>query len=274
MTLHRGLPVLASAVLAIALAAVRPPAAGAQSLLLEQENVSYVGFELLKPHFPHSYNNGLTTLSIYASVRYKVSEQTAVVAEIPYAHWDPKSSSYDSEAQAGNIYLGLEHLNVTSGSGTELGIRLPTAGHSDTGRATRVSAYSDLNRWEGAYDELWAIQAAFNFRFVNQKGMRFRLRVGPYLFIPTNGADTELMGLYAVHAYRLGEKGQVTVGFSGRMLMTEAGPDLAGRTFHQFDMGGSLYLQRLRPGVNVRVPLDSNGGVHIVYGFQLGVLID
>lgn len=275
MTFRRSLPVLTTALLVAALSAFGPPAAGAQSLLLEQENVSYVGFELLKPHFVHGGNIGFMTLSTYASVRYKVSEQTAVVAELPYANYDPKSSFYDSEDQVGNIYLGIEQLEGHSGLGTELGVRLPTAGKSGTGSATAVSVFSDVNRWEGAYDELWAIQAAVSYRQVDQQGVGFRLRVGPYLFIPTNGADAEVMGLYAFQGYYLADGGQVTAGISGRILITESG-NFGQRTFHQLDLGGSLHLQQFRPGVSVRIPLDTNyiDVVDLVYGFQLGVLID
>ena len=51
---------------------------------------------------------------------------------------------------------------------------------------------------------------------------------------------------------------ELAAGLSGVMILTEDDLDLGDRTIHQLHAGASLDLGALRPGIQVRRPLDED----------------
>jgi len=260
------------ATLLLLAAAFRP--AAAQSLVLTQDDFSYVGLEVLKPEFDSGSNVGFFTVATYAVLHYKVQPDLAVVAEIPYAHYDPDHFG-DSEGSVGDIYLGLERRAARDGAAFELGLRIPMASE-DNESAIAVGYFSDVNRSEGFLPKVATVVAAGNYRYLDVNGLGVRLRLSPSLDIPTERGDSELYGLYALQFIYLGPQAEATFGFSGRILVTESDLDLGQRTVHQLDAAVSLAGHKVRPGLQLHVPVDDfyQDIVDAVIGAQVTVALD
>jgi len=256
------------------LAAVSSPALG-QSLLLSQDDINYFGIEGLKPDFSEGANVSFLTFAAYASFRYKVNPALAVVAEIPFSHYDPDTYG-DAESMLGDIYLGFEGRAGREGVAMEFGVRLPTA-TEDKFSALVVGVYSDVNRWEAFLPKVVSFIPAINYRDLNQNDVGFRIRVAPSVDIPTEGGgDAELYGLYAAQFIYMGREAEVTAGFSGRVLVTESDLDFGQRSLHQFDAAVSLTSSNVHPGFHVRLPLDKDltDFLDVVFGFQVAAIVE
>lgn len=261
------------AVIVLLVAAARPVAA--QSLLLTQDDFNYVGFEILKPEFDGDSNTSFLTLAAFATLRYKVQPNLAVVAEIPYARYDPKQYG-SSESTVGDLYLGLEERAARDGASFEFGVRIPMASE-DKGAAETVGIFSDVNRWEAFLPKVFSVVIGANYRYLDADGLGVRLRLAPSLDVPTEGGgDSEVYGLYTVQFIYLGPQAEVTVGLSGRVWITEGALDFGQRSVHQLDAAVSLAGQKVRPGLQLRVPVDEDfqDVVDAVVGLQVAVVLD
>lgn len=273
MTFRRILLLFVSAAV-VCLPAFRPPAAGAQSLFLTQDDLSYVGFEVLRTQFDGSSDMSILTLTGYATVHYKIDPTVALVVELPYARYDPEG--YGHQSTQGDFYIGLEQRAARSGPSFEFGVRLPTTSESK-GAAATVGIFSDLNRWEAFLPKVFSIVPAVNYRYVDAQGLGIRLRGAPSVDIPTEeGGDAEVYGLYAIQFIYLGSGGEATLGVSGRILLTEDDLDFGQRSLHELDASVTLAGTKVRPGLQLRIPIDDDyqDFVDAVFGLQLTILID
>src|SRR5438067_1628025 len=80
---------------AIAIAAFHPGRACAQSPWLERGGSTSVLLEILKPDFKAT-GVGFSTLASFVSVRRPLSGDVALIAELPFAHWQYSGASGSS----------------------------------------------------------------------------------------------------------------------------------------------------------------------------------
>ena len=239
-----------------------------QSLLLPHDE-NYFGIELLKPDFDGD-EVSFESFTLFATLRHLIHDDIAIVIEAPFSTYDARS--FDSEIATGNLYAGLERRKPGRPYSWEFGIRFPTA-PDNNGSARLVGVLSDVNRWEGFFNDLLVFVGGASVRYVNPPGFGFRGRIAQTLWIPTEIGDVDLFGLYSAHFFYLGEQVEFTGGLSGRILLTEDNLDIGERTFHQLDLAGVFRATQTWTGVHIRVPLDEGlvDIVNIVFGFQLGV---
>lgn len=265
------MPLMASVVVGLGLGIAAVPAAG-QSLLLDSRHDNTISLEILKPNFEAgptiSGQVGFFTQAYYLTLRYTASKGIVFVADLPFANADDAFSR--SPNTVGNPYIGIETQSESSAWSGEFGVRLPVASENNA-IAVRTGVYSDIARWQAFSRDVMTVKVLANGRWRSESGIVTRVRFGPSFWIPTRGVFFFMD--YGTHLGYEGEKASVIGGLTGRAILSVDGANIGERTLHQFDVGGSLRLGKLRPGMTLRFPLDSdlNDIIDLVVGVHLSV---
>jgi len=248
--------------------------ATAQSLWMARDGEQTLMLEVLKPELS-GFDQELFSAAFFLSGRGAVSPRISVVGELPFVRHQSAYQYFGpfdvSSSMIGNPYAGLE-LQLASGPAfLELGVRPPLAA-DDEALATRTGNVSDVTRWEAFTPERFAILAAFNIREVTPSKIAFRLRVGPTLALPTGNNNPSETILYAVYSFQVGYQGskaRVGAGMSGRSQITQeldralfgfGGVNMGERSLSQFELHADFLPGRVRPGLDLHVPLDALSG--------------
>jgi hypothetical protein len=273
----RSFAVLALVAITVSLA---PSSAHAQSLWLPRDHDTTLLLEALKPGL-ELIDEEFPTGVVFLGVRHATSPGLALVAELPYAKFKGTfdlfvgPSGEVSESELGNPYLGIEVAGGESPFFGELGVRIPVADEDKFG-ATIVGQLTDLTRGFAFFPNYVPIQAAINLRQKSESGIVTRLRFGPTVTIPTEDSfDTELFGVYA---WEIGYEGRcVRVGsaLSGNILFTDdSGSNLGARSRTQLELHGDFGSWKIRPGVELKLPMGSTANfVPVVLGVSLGAAL-
>jgi hypothetical protein len=86
-----------------------------------------------------------------------------------------------------------------------------------------------------------------------------------------DGSEVELYGNYNAGAMFAGRRARFEIGLAGRIWITGENMNLSERTVHLVGFAGTCNFGTLRPGLDVRVPLDKNlsDAVDFVLGVSL-----
>jgi hypothetical protein len=251
-----------------------------QPLWLDRSHDKTIALEILKPSFDDRTfikNTKFVTSALFLSLRLPLSENLHFVGELPFANggFDFDGES-ESESTIGNPYLGLEISGQNSPVFAELGIRAPLAKEENFG--TLIGVLTDfVDRAEAFTPDMVSITAMANYRYKNPSGFVTRLRGGPAFWVNTDKQefedDTELFLLYSMQAGYESEQVSIGGGFTGRWLLTEKDLTFGEQTFHQLAFAASAGLGNLRPGIQIRLPLDDDFKevVDFVFGVNLGI---
>jgi len=231
--------------------------------LWDQSHDSMVMLEFQKPNLSTNAEFGFLTMAYIASARIAVAETFSLVGEVPFANIS--RDGYESDNGFGNIYVGLE--NTRRDFYGEFGIRIPTAADSPS---TLIGAVSDLDRWEAWLEDTWAIIGGMNYRHIPEGGAGPRARLVLAGWIPTQGDDIELFGIYALQLLYKKKGGEFSMGFNGRLWLTEDG-SYAQRSSHQFGLSASQTFGQFRPGLQFKVPMEE--GMADLVDFTIGLTL-
>jgi hypothetical protein len=229
-----------------------------QSLWLPRDRDRSILVEALHPRL-ETIDEDFFTAAYFLDVRCSVSPGVFVVGELPYARFDGDfyyytGSPHRSEFTPGNLYLGVEVCGTESPIFGEFGARLPATEEKKFG-ALLVGEGSDLGRVAFVTDAV-PITAAFNLREVSASGIASRLRLGASLLVPTGSRlDTELLGLYALKMGYEGHAARLGIALSGSVLVTDDSGNLGQRSTNQMELHADFGHWRLRPGVELKLPL-------------------
>ncbi len=276
------------AVLAI-LALTALPTAGAvpalaQSVWLPASRGPSMSLEGFKPVLNEGNRNFTpATSAFFLSARMPVAENLTVTAEVPFAHAGLRlrafgGSGTESSTTLGNPYLGIEAASQTSPFTADLGIRLPLHKSSESnGMAASVGLLSDVDRMEAFATDLLSVGGHVGVRRHDASGLYLHARGGPILWFNTAddyaGNDTELFLDYVAQAgYDLGRYA-IIGGLSGRTHVTDDGGNWSDNSTHHLGVGGSVAVGSVRPGIQLRVPLDSELDDVLRYVIGLNVTV-
>jgi len=248
----------------------------AQSLWIPRDRGGSVTLEALKPSL-ELVDQDFFSAALFLNVRAPIGGSTFLVAEVPYAsfHGDFAlfiGSSRVSESTAGNLYLGFEG----SGSGSplfgEFGVRLPTT-EKNGYPANLLGQSADLGRLDAFFAQVISVHAAFNLRTVTQGGIANRWRLGTAFAVPTEGGgDPEIFALYAWQTAYEGRAVRVGAAASGTLFITDDTGNLGGRAETQLEFHADFGPWRVRPGVEMKLPLGAAASyVPIVLGASVSV---
>lgn len=269
---------------AVVVTAMIAPTATAQSLWMQRDGEQTLMLEVLQPSL-EGFDAKPFSAALFLSGRGTVSPRISVVGELPFARHRSTYLIFGpaeySSSTIGNPYAGLE---VKLGSGPaflEIGVRPPLA-PDDEYPAVLTGRSADIGRWEAFDVNAFAVLAAFDIREVTPSKVAFRLRVGPSVAISTENEDDLFYANYAFQIGYQGSKARIGVGMTGRSQLNElsyvsydpylpgAASNLGQRSASQFELHADFLSGRVRPGLDLHVPLDGMGNyVPLVLGASI-----
>jgi hypothetical protein len=231
-----------------------------------------VSLAVLRPAFDGGGTSALTTIN-ELGVHWAVG-RLVLVGELPFVNAKIDGAS-SGALLIGNPFLGIATLPTSTFIG-EFGVRVPIASVStlERGFAAVVGVLGDFMDLEAYTEDLLTIRgtAGYRYRSPSHYGMRVAFR--PAFVVPVGSAsgDSELFLDYGVQGGYESERASFGVVFNGRALVTESGGSIGDRTVHEVGLGGSMTFGKFRPGVIMRVPLDSDLSQSLNY--SMGVRLE
>lgn len=253
MSTKRFFPAAVLAVLAVA-----TPTAGltAQSVWTHTDAPASVELELLRPDFSDELDFSFGTSAGFITARFPLKGSWGVAADLPFsrASWDDVAGP-ESSSLVGNPYLGLEWAaspRLTTG----FGLRVPVGEIDDlTDLAPMlVGMAGEMERLEAFVPQTLGLYATADYRAPLANGLSLRFRGGPAFLGGDGGPDDLLLG-YTGQLWYGRDRLNLGGGLAGRANLTTDDAD-TDRTVHQVVLAGDYGLGRLRPGLQLRVPLD------------------
>lgn len=249
-------------VLTTALALLLAAPARAQSVWLDREPRPSVLAEVYFPSFDET-DSHFPTWTWFAAARLPIGRTTSFLAELPYVRWEFGSGLANaSDASIGNPYLGVEIAPRPTGFRFEIGARAPLM--SDDNLTTFLVGYlTDVERQEAFLPDVVPIRLGIHYHRAAQEGSRvaYDLRLVPSVWIKTDDtflADDEVFFGYGGTVRYEGEQVRAGGGFTGRWNATNDGSDFGGSSFHQLDLAADFLRGSVRPGIQLKVPLDDD----------------
>jgi hypothetical protein len=233
--------------------------ASAQPRWMARDSKNTVMIEMLRPSLEGADGDALSA-AYFISDRWAATPDFAVVWELPFARYENSS--------IGNMYMGGEHRIGSSPIFIEVGTRLNTASDHEL-EALATGLLSDVSRRGAFIPDILLINAAFNVYEVTPSRMAYRLRVGPEVAGPALGrsGDSEIFAHYSFQVGYQGSSARLGAGISGRALVTDDRGNLGQRTLNQLEVHTDFLSGRIRPGLDLRLPLGSlSQAVSVVLG--------
>lgn len=268
-----------------------PIALSAQSIWIDPGLGDALTLEALKPNL-EGEGATLTTSVHFVGIRLSAGQNLRLVAEAPFAYGDVKEEADGlpegvEKATLGNPYLGIEWVPSTgSPFFVELGARAPLASDlfvdetlEEGNFGTAIGLLTEFGtRAEAFLPDIVPLSAMANYWLRLSEGeaagLALRLRGGPVTWIPTDGGDVELLGVYSAQLWYQGAGFSLGGGYVGRGILTDEDASFDEATVHQVGGSANLTLGRLVPGLQFRVPLDEEDGVDFIAGLNLGLRLN
>lgn len=258
--------------------AIFPAGLCAQSIWNNRDFLNSVTLELSKPKFEYSRISGLAA---FLTLQMAPTDRTLFVVEFPYAY---SSNKYyfepgRSDVALGNIYLGVEIRPEDSPKSGEFGIRMPTASR-DHRRANSAGMMADYDRLEAFLVDWLVINGGYNYRPQNDNGFATRFHIGPSILVYTgegnSGGHRDVYLHFSVQPWYKAEKISFGVGLSGVMMLGAGSPFSGNGTELQIGLAAVYDGGRVRPGVNLRLPLTDylDDSLDFVFTVSLQFLLE
>ena len=248
--------------------------ASAQSVWLDRHQRPSVLGEVLFPTFENG-DTQFPTWAWFVSGKLPIgSDGTSLVLELPYAHGDVGEGPGNAGGSIGNPYIGIDYQPKPTGLILEAGLRLPLESDEEF-LPFIIGTASDLDRWEAFWPNLVPIRIGFHYHHAPCAApVSWDLRLVPSVWIPTqSGGDTELFLGYGGTVRYEGEQARVGAGLGGRWDTTAEGADFSESSWHQLDLEADFLRGSVRPGLQMKVPLDDGLlATNMAWGFTLTVL--
>lgn len=215
---------------------------------------------------------GTLSMSVLLAARVPVGDLLTVVGEVPFAYVSfdyPDVFQVGPDADLDDIAFGNPYLGVEVMAGQEVtlgaGVRLPLASSGDFANAQgwQAGLATEVERFEAYLPDTFTASASVAVAPMLSDRVRVRARVEPALLVPTgdntdSGVDLALGGSIGLDA-ALG-RATLSGGFLTRRTLTDGRfGDLRDLGVFEADatalLGATLDLGRVRPGLDVRVPL-------------------
>jgi len=256
--------------LALGLVAAGFAPAAAQSTWLDREHRPSVLVETLFPNFDSgsdgifgSADTGFPTWTWFAATRLPAGQTAMFVAELPYSRGELQEGSFsESEATIGNPYLGIEYAPRPSGFLLEFGARIPLASDKKL-LPLLVGYFTDVEREEAFVPDQVPVRLGLHYHRAASANahIAYDLRLVPSVWIKTNDTfldETETFLGYGAWVRYEGESVRVGGGLTGRWNTSNDGADFSEASVHQFDLGADFLRGAVRPGVQLKLPLDDD----------------
>jgi hypothetical protein len=208
-----------------------------------------------------SFETSLPSTVWYISGRLPVTRRLSAVVDLPfsYAKLDMPEAGKQSSSVFGNPYLGVEFA-ATEGLMLELGTRAPLNSADEESFADVLAFIADPLRPEAFLDEVIPLSAAATYRYPVSPALSLRARggVSTLFFTGDETSDTETAFDYGVAGTYTVGIAQVALGVNGRWFATLDEGNFSENSLHHATLSADVGLGMVRPGVTLRLPLDSD----------------
>lgn len=261
--------------LTIGLVAILSAPAAAQSTWLDREHRPSVLVEGLFPSFDDTDTN-FPTAAWYAAARLPLGHPTMFVFELPYSRGEiDNGGSGSSQSSIGNPYLGVEYAPKPSGFLLEFGGRIPLASDEKL-LPFIIGYYSDIERQEAFVPDQVTVRLGLHYHHAADAANRiaYDVRLVPSVWAKTEDTflnESELFFGYGAWMRYEGDMVRAGGGLTGRWNATNDGADFGEASLHQFDLGIDFLRGPVRPGLQLKLPLDD--GLTNAIGSVVGVTV-
>lgn len=260
-----------AAALAVATLAVSTADISGQSTWTLRETRAAVELEVFRPDFSDELDFAFATSAGFLSGRLPLGASWAVSADVPFsrAGWDGVGGS-GSSSLVGNPYLGVEWA-ASSSLTTELGVRIPVGELEDLDDLlpVLVGTAGELGRMEAFVPQTLGIYATADYRRPLSDILTLRLRGGPG-FLGGDGGPEDLLVGYTGQLWYGEDRVKVGAGLAGRANLTTDDEE-GERALHQAALSAEYRIGQVRPGLQLRVPLDES--VRDASTYTLGITL-
>ena len=217
-----------------------------------------VSLALLRPSFDGGGTSALTTIN-EVGVRWPIGS-LVLVGDLPFVN--AKIDGVSSGALViGNPFLGIATDPAVKFIG-EFGMRLPVTSIStvERGFTAFVGLIGDFMDAEAYAEDVLTIRGTVGYRHRSPSNYGLRVAFRPTYLVPVGNAtgDGELFLDYGIQGGYESERASFGIVFNGRGLVTQSGGSIGERTVHEMGVGGSMTFGQFRPGVIMRIPVDSD----------------
>ena len=254
--------------------------ASAQSVWLDREHRPSVLGEVLFPSFDGEDPTEFPTWTWFVAGRFPVATSGAIVIEAPYAHGDFGDGEFSADGSIGNPYIGYEYRPHTNGLLLEAGARMPLMEEElipfFTGYLT------DVDRQDAFVPNQLTLRLGLHYHHAAsaESPIAWDLRFVPTGWIVTDDdnefflEDSEMFFGYGGTVRYEGEAVRVGGGLGGRWNATNDDADFGEASFHQLDLAADFLRGPVRPGLQLKLPLDDGLSdiVDMSFGVSLTVL--
>lgn len=251
-----------------------PGLADAQTVWTRKPAGTSVELELLRPNFAREADvfDGASGAG-FLTFRTPIATRMALVADLPFTRAGFDVEGVKTANEIGNPYVGVE-WSRSDRFMAELGVRVPVGDPIDESddllrdlSVMGVGLAGELERAEAFVPATVGVYAIANYTAPLNDGLEMRVRGGPS-FLGGDGASEDLHMTYTGQLWYGTGAWHVGGGLAGRWVVT--GDDgWSDDTVHQVVLGGDYGIGKLRPGLQVRIPLDSE--VSDVAGSTIGM---
>jgi hypothetical protein len=250
---------ITTAVVGASIAAGHP--AQAQTTLLAPAPETGVWLEAARPHFK-DLDVTIPTSIWYLGGRMAVNERLNLVADVPFSYAgfdDDPDFGNRTNSVLGNPYIGVEYLAVPRLT-AEFGVRAPITTADGTSFADVIGFLGEPQRGEAFLEDAVPVSGALTFEQPFDNGAAIRARAGVTAAFYTGDDDDEETSTFADYGlfgnYSLG-LARVGAGISGRWNISADDGSFSDNSLHQLAFTVDAPIGRVRPGLSLRLPLDS-----------------
>jgi hypothetical protein len=213
---------------------------------------------------------GPSSLTYFLSGQHEVSPGTRLLVDLPFAH--ASKSNFDGASTAiGNPYLGAEFAR--SNVKLEIGLRVPMASKSNN--ASYIGTFADFDR--SAFDpRLTIVRAKLSIRDTKPNGLSLGANAGPsyghYKDLPDDVPAGEIDFSYGGDVGYRSESMRVGVRGAGLINLSLSGT-WGSRSIHKAGVFGDFGSGRVRPGVQLSIPIGFNARTEIDWALGFSVQV-
>lgn len=248
----------AFALAAASLGAVQPLAA--QSVLSAPTPDKGLWIDAAYSDFAES-EIGFPSTVWYLAGRLPLAARINAMVDVPVSHArvDVDGEGAESSTVLGNPYLGVEFA-ATPRLRLELGARAPLTTADEESFADLTALVSDPLRGEAFVENLVPVTGAATWTQPLTSALSLRLHGGATAFFDTgdDDADTETALDYGAAGSYTAGRARLGLGVTGRWAASADEGGFADNSLHFAGASADFLMRGVRPGVSVRVPLDSD----------------
>jgi hypothetical protein len=273
--LRRSAPTAFALLLLLGLAAIPLTPVHAQSVWLDRDHRSSVLVETYFPTFDGS-DSHFPSWVWFAATRLPIGQTTWFVGELPYA--SGRFGTTVRQSSIGNPYLGIELAPRARGFRADLGVRVPLES-TDKLIPFVMGFYTDIGRSEAFVPDQLTVRLGLHYHRPGDalSRMAYDVRLVPTGWIKTGDAllaESEFFLGYGGTVQYVGDEVRVGGGLTGRWNVTSEVGGFSENSVHQLDLAADFLHGAVRPGVQLKVPLDHDLSDYIdtTFGVSLTVL--